>query len=87
MKTIAQLAKTALAIQDACNLSAVVHELAGAVKELWEYARMSNQGTDWVNRHPITRAYISKLVSLSRYYVGDSTFQELFVLANKVKDG
>ena len=65
MKDLKELAKEAYAVQNACNLSGVVHSMAAAMSDLWEIARSENKGTDWVNNHPITRAYVSKLVSLA----------------------
>jgi hypothetical protein len=32
---------------------------------LWDEARKQGQGTDWVNRHPIVRVFLSKLADLN----------------------
>ena len=56
--------KTAIAIQDACNLSAVVHTFSGIVTRLWMEARSRSKGTDWVNTHPIVIMFSSKIDSL-----------------------
>ena len=82
-KTIKQLAEEALQVQDACNLSGVVHSMIHAVQDLWEICREESQsGTSWVNTHPITRAYVSKLISLSGYDIGDKTFEEVYKLVS-----
>ena len=81
MKTLQELANDALQIQDACNLSGVVHAFHRAISDVWENARAQGKGTDWVNRHPIVRAYVSKLVMLSRYEIGDDTFSEVMAIA------
>jgi hypothetical protein len=81
MKTLQQLAKEALDVQDASNLSGVVHAFHRAISDLWDNARQLNEGTDWVNRHPVCRAYISKLVSLSRHVPEDATFEETNAIA------
>jgi len=81
MKTLQELANEALQIQDACNLSGVVHSFHRVISEVWENARAQGKGTDWVNRHPIVRAYVSKLVMLSRYEIGDDTFSEVMAIA------
>ena len=86
MKTLQELAKDALDLQDASNLSGVVHAFHRAISDLWENARALNQGTDWVNRHPICRAYISKLASLSRYVPEDATFEETQAIASGLSD-
>ena len=82
MRTMQQLAEESLAVQDACNLSGLVHAFSRAVHDLWEL-RPPDQGTDWVNRHPIVRAWVSKLTSLSRYDETDDTFEAVFALAGK----
>lgn len=63
--TIQEAAKLALDVQDACNLSGVVRSFAEVTEVLWSEARAQNAGTDFVNRHPITRLFADKLVSLS----------------------
>ena len=65
-RTIAEHAKDALMVQNACNLSGVVHSLDTVVTDLWEEANRIGKGTDWVNTHPIVKAYVDKLASLSR---------------------
>jgi len=51
----------AIDVQDACNLSGVVHSLAEVLPRI----REDNPGTAHVNRHPIVVLYVSKLSSLS----------------------
>lgn len=68
MKTLQDLAKEALAVQDACNLSGVVHSFASAMTSIWEHARMLGLGTTWVNTHPICVMYSSKIASLTGSY-------------------
>ena len=63
MRTLKELAKEAYDVQDACNLSGVVHSLAKAVGELW--AQPDCEGTDWVNTHPVTVLFVDKLASLA----------------------
>ena len=62
--TIKEAAKQALAVQDACNLSGVVHALDKIVTLLWEEANRTGGGTEWVNRHPITVLFVDKLADL-----------------------
>jgi hypothetical protein len=56
--------RKALFAQDACNLSGVVHSLAEVLPRIREEPGCT--GTDYVNTHPITIMYVSKLASLSR---------------------
>lgn len=56
----------ALAVQDACNLSGVVKDLARVVDLLWVEARALGLGTGFVNQHPIIVLYVDKLAALAR---------------------
>lgn len=67
MKTIQEVAKEAIQVQDACNLSGVVHSFSRAMETIWSEARLQNHGTEWVNTHPIVTLYIDKLASLNNY--------------------
>lgn len=57
--------KRAIAIQDACNLSGVVHSFSVVMSRIWSEARRLKLGTDWVNVHPICVLYSSKISSLT----------------------
>ena len=71
--TYKQAAQTALDVQDACNLSGVVKSFAGPIMDaLWEQARATNQGTAFINRHPIVSLFIDKLASLNGIQTSDS---------------
>jgi len=73
--TIQQAAQTALDVQDACNLSGVVQSFAKILTEtLWPEARRINEGTDWVNRHPISQLFASKIEDLTRVNYETMTF-------------
>lgn len=60
-----KLAKDALDVQNACNLSGVVHEFSRAMDSLWSLARYAGEGTEWVNTHPVSILYSSKIASLT----------------------
>jgi len=64
-KTEQELIEIALGIQDASNLSGVVHSFSEALSRLWEIAHEKNEGTRWVNRHRISRLFADKIISLS----------------------
>ena len=53
----------AILVQDACNLSGVVHSLAELLPRIREEPDCT--GTDFVNQHPIVVMYVNKLSSLS----------------------
>jgi len=61
--TLQDLAKEALTVQGACNLSGIVHSFDRAMTNL--RAALPDAGTDELNRHPITRAWIYKLANLA----------------------
>lgn len=58
-----KLAQEALFVQDACNLSGVVHAFSRALTVL--RAMPECAGTYWLNTHPICIMYASKIASLT----------------------
>lgn len=63
---IRKAARDAIQVQDACNLSGVVHAWDRAMGALWEVAHRDGKGTDWVNRHPICKLFAFKAALLAR---------------------
>jgi len=57
--------KDAITVQDACNLSGIVHSFSQVLIKVWVEARAQGKGTDFVNRHPISVMYSSKIASLT----------------------
>ena len=53
-------AQDALAVQDACNLSGVVHAFSLAMSTV----RENTNGTDEANRHPIAVLFADKIMDL-----------------------
>ncbi len=67
--TIQEAAKTAILVQDACNLSGVLASFRNIVMDvIWPEARRLGKGTSWVNGHPIVTLFLSKLCSLNGGY-------------------
>lgn len=64
MKSLQELAKDAMQVQDACNLSGVVFAFADVMRDLCEHFR--DAGTDYRNQHPIAVMWSSKIASLTR---------------------
>lgn len=64
--TYVELAQQSLDVQDACNLSGVVHAFSRAMTLLWKEADTRGEGTEWINQHPIVTLFIDKLASLNR---------------------
>lgn len=71
MLTIKEAAGRALDCQDACNLSGVVRSFAGITETLWTEAREFGHVTTWVNTHPISVLFSSKIASLCGSENGD----------------
>lgn len=69
MTTLKELAKLAIEVQDACNLSGVVHAFSRAMSDLREI--MPNADTAAINRHPITKLWVAKLYDLCGFGLSD----------------
>lgn len=65
MRSMKVLAREALDVQNACNLSGVAKSFANATSDLWDHARAEGHGTEWVNTHPVSVLYADKLASLT----------------------
>ena len=64
--SIQEAAEKALALQDGCNLSGIAHTLCRILSEaIWPAARAENEGTRYVNSHPIVTVILDKLVDLN----------------------
>lgn len=63
--TIQDAAKSAVLIQDACNLSGVVFEFARCMQAICDEAQRLGKGTQWKNQHPIVTAFLLKLSDLN----------------------
>lgn len=64
---LAKQAQLAIEVQDAVNLSGVVHTFAEVMSVLSDYAFENNLGTEWKNTHPIVTLFIDKLADLNRF--------------------
>lgn len=71
MKTELELIQEAWDVQNACNLSGVIHSFSSAITRLREIFNDRTKHTDFrfstddINRHIISKLYTSKLLSLS----------------------
>jgi hypothetical protein len=68
-RTLADLAREALAVQNACNLSGVVHGWSRSISRLREL--LPDLGTDGYNRHPINQLWASKVHDLTGMGLSD----------------
>jgi hypothetical protein len=73
--------QSALDVQTACNASGVINSLSRLMPAIWDEARQSGQGTDYVNRHPIVILYLNQLVWLA---TADCISPSAFYAAQKV---
>ena len=63
--TYQEAAKAAIDIQNACNMGGVARTFHEAVQAVWDEAHRRQEGTDWVNQHPLIRMFIDKMNDLS----------------------
>jgi hypothetical protein len=68
-RTLGELAKEALLVQDACDLSGVVHGFSRAMARLWQLR--PNAGTIALNQHPIVQLWADKVASLAGTQLGE----------------
>lgn len=61
-RSLGQLCQEALDIQDACNLSGVVHAWSRSISRL--RVLCPDNSTDWYNTHPINVLFADKLFML-----------------------
>jgi hypothetical protein len=81
--TYQELAQQSLDVQDASNLSGVVHSFSKAMDVLWAEARLHGHGTAWINHHPIVTLFVDKLASLNGSQDNSSV---VFSAYDKVRD-
>ncbi len=63
VRSLVELAREALAVQDACNLFGVVRSYARALSRLWSL--LPEAGTEAINRHPIAQLWADKCAHLT----------------------
>lgn len=68
-KTVADLAQEALDIQNACNLSGVIHAWNRSISDLRRLFPAAS--TDWINQHPVNKMFASKVHDLTRMGLSD----------------
>jgi hypothetical protein len=74
MRTVADLAREAVEIQDGCSMLGLSKGFARAVQELKDALDAEGQyeGTDQINQHPVTKLWASKLHDLARMGLSDT---------------
>lgn len=55
----------AIMVQNASNLSGVINTFNRVLAEIWKEPGPRNQGTDWVNQHPICMLYATQICHLT----------------------
>ena len=65
-RTMQDLCRAAVAVQNACNLSGVVHSFSRDISRLRELLNEEpNFSTTKLNQHPVSVLYASKIASLT----------------------
>ncbi len=80
-RSLSELANEALQIQDACNLSGLVHGWSRSVSRLREL--LGPIDTDKINQHPINVLWANKVCDLARAN-NDDTYGEAYKWAKEV---
>ena len=84
-RTLKELAKEAIEVQDACNLSGVVHGWSRAMSELFELLK---DGTESKNTHPINQLWASKCHDLARMGTSEwEAYHEAYSKCKELADG
>jgi len=82
-RTLAQLARESLDVQDACNLCGVAHSFARAMSDLGEHTR----STDERNTHPIAVLWADKIAHLTgTQNLGQETVMRAYDAVYKLVD-
>lgn len=82
MKSVQEMAAEALAVQNACNLSGVVHTFSQTMITLRKCLEQEPDfSTDKLNTHPIAVLYASKIASLTG---ADSGFAHAYEQCEKL---
>jgi hypothetical protein len=63
--TYREAARTAIAVQDACNLSGVAFSFAEAMQAICDEQNRLGEGTDWKNRNPVAQLFLWKMADLA----------------------
>lgn len=80
-KTLTDLAREAISIQDACNLRGVLRAAHEASLILGRHPECN--GTDWINNHPIMVLFADKIQSLTTMS-GDVGFREAWIACEEM---
>lgn len=82
-RTLKELAKEVLAVQDACNLSGVALSFGRAMVDLGEHTN----GTDERNKHPISVLWADKIAHLTgTQEIGNSVAMAAYPVVQKLAE-
>ena len=84
--TYKEACKIALDVQNACNLSGVVRSWSEALSAVWDEARRSGHGTDWVNTHPVSVLFSDKVLSLTGSDRSDA-YRDAYSACSEISEG
>ena len=74
--------RRAIEVQDACNLSGVVHSMAEAMESVCYTAHRLGYGTAWKNRHPVIVLLAAKVAHLAG--LGDASLCNAYKRAHEL---
>lgn len=83
-RTMADLAREALHVQDACNLSGVAYGFSRSISRLRALLDAEGKGgTDNVNLHPICQLWADKIRSLA----GSQDYSDAYDICKRLSEG
>ena len=65
--TLQQAAADALCVQNAVNLSGVIHAFARAMEAVVDDCRSKGQGTDDYKKHPVVLMFLDKITDMTHW--------------------
>ena len=84
-RSIQELAKEAIEVQNACNLSGVVLSWSQAILDL--RANLPDAGTATINHHPINVMWASKVQSLTGVFCEQDMFSKAYLEVQQLAKG
>jgi hypothetical protein len=79
MKTWKEMAEEAYQVQDACNLSGVVHSFSRIISDVRARLELEGRcGTEEVNKHPVCILFADKIAHLTGTQLSDSVLRDAY---------
>lgn len=85
MQSIFKMAREALQIQDACNLSGLAASFPCTMDGLWDYARLIGKAnTSFVNKHPVAVLWTSHMAYISSGTIAGESYGKAYAVCSEL---